>query len=29
MFRQHAAFSSEVRTAMRGGDGSVTIEHIW
>ena len=29
MFKQHAAFSSEVRTAMRGGDGSVTIEHIW
>ena len=29
MFKQHAAFTSEVRTAMRGGDGSVSIEHIW
>ena len=29
MFKQHEAFSSEVRTAMRGGDGSVTIEHVW
>ena len=29
MFKQHAAFTSEVRTAMRGGDGSVAIEHIW
>ena len=29
MFKQHSAFTSEIRTAMRGGDGSVTIEHIW
>ena len=29
MYKPHSAFSSEVRTAMRGGDGTVKIEHIW
>ena len=29
MYKPRSAFATEVRTAMRGGDGSVKIEHIW
>ena len=29
MYKPHSAFTTEVRTAMRGGDGSVKLEHIW
>ena len=29
MYKPHSSFTSEVRTAMRGGDGMVTLEHIW
>ena len=29
MYKSHSSFTSEVSTAMRGGDGMVTLEHIW
>ncbi len=29
MIRRNGTYKSEERTAMRGGDGSVKIEHFW